>query len=367
MKEVLATEEELEQVRANLGTTIPVIQTNEAATKDVIRHFADGIGDPNPLWRDETYAAQSPLGCIVAPPTFLNAIAPAQCHVSLPKLLAFVAGFEWEWQKPIRVNDTFSVTNTFEEMIVKRSSPAGRRLFLQLGRMRYQNQKDELVGVCRWSNMRSEFTPVGKSQNDFKKIPERYLCTPKELDVIEQAYRDEEIRGSKPRYWEDVEIGEEIRPVVKGPLIHADMVAFFMGINWMYKAHGLSPFREDPEMGWKDTDSGITQLRTDVHFLNCVAWGKNGIPFAYDMGLQRLCWLGHMMTNWMGDDGFLKNLSVQIRAINYHGDTTWCRGRVVDKTIEDGKPLVKCEVWCENQKGEITAPGTATVVLPSKK
>jgi len=29
---------------------------NTEATKDAIRHFVDGIGDTNPLWRDEEYA-----------------------------------------------------------------------------------------------------------------------------------------------------------------------------------------------------------------------------------------------------------------------------------------------------------------------
>ena len=39
-----------------------------------------------------------------------------------------------------------------------------------------------------------------------------------ELKKIEEEVLAEEIRGSKPRYWEDVEVGEELKPVVKGPL-----------------------------------------------------------------------------------------------------------------------------------------------------
>ena len=35
-----------------------------------IMMFARAIGDPNPIYRDRTYAAASPLGSIIAPPTF---------------------------------------------------------------------------------------------------------------------------------------------------------------------------------------------------------------------------------------------------------------------------------------------------------
>ena len=41
----------------------------------------------------------------------------------------------------------------------------------------------------------------------------------------------DEVRGHVPRYWEDVEIGEAVDPVVSGPLTVADMVAWMMGIG----------------------------------------------------------------------------------------------------------------------------------------
>ena len=36
------------------------------------------------------------------------------------------------------------------------------------------------------------------------------------------------------------------------------------------------------------------------------------------------------------------------------------------KYVENGEHLVDVEVWAENQRGEITAPGRAVVRLPSK-
>jgi hypothetical protein len=78
-------------------------------------------------------------------------------------------------------------------------------------------------------------------------------------------------------------------------------------------------------------------------------------------------WLGQAVTDWMGDDGALKKFSCEIRGPNMMGDINIIRGNVTKKYIEAGEHLVDCDIFCENQGGNITAPGRATVVLPSKK
>jgi hypothetical protein len=44
----------------------------------------------------------------------------------------------------------------------------------------------------------------------------------------------------------------------------------------------------------------------------------------------------------------------------------WLKGKVAKKYVKDGYALVDLEIWAENQRGELTAPGLATVMLPSK-
>jgi hypothetical protein len=68
----------------------------------------------------------------------------------------------------------------------------------------------------------------------------------------------------------------------------------------------------------------------------------------------------------MGDDGFLRNMYVELRRFNVVGDTTWCKGRVTGKRDENGEKLVDLEIWGENQRQEITTKGTAVVRLPFK-
>ena len=91
-----------------------------------------------------------------------------------------------------------------------------------------------------------------------------------------------------------------------------------------------------------------------------------GVPGAYDYGPQRVSWMGTLVTNWMGDDAFLKRLRVECRRFNVYGDTQYLKGKVIGKHIDNGSPLVDLEIWAENQRGQVTAPGQATVMLPSR-
>jgi hypothetical protein len=55
-----------------------------------------------------------------------------------------------------------------------------------------------------------------------------------------------------------------------------------------------------------------------------------------------------------------------MRRFNIVGDTTWCKGKVTRKYVKDGYALVDIELAAENQRGEVTTPGIATVALPSR-
>ncbi len=56
----------------------------------------------------------------------------------------------------------------------------------------------------------------------------------------------------------------------------------------------------------------------------------------------------------------------EVRRPNLFGDVTWCKGKVTRKYDEAGEHLVDLDVWAENHRGEITAPGKATVALLGK-
>ena len=73
-------------------------------------------------------------------------------------------------------------------------------------------------------------------------------------------------------------------------------------------------------------------------------------------------------TDWMGDDAWLAKLDVQFRKFNYVGDTHWMGGRVTRKYLFDGgRPAVDVGIWGRNQRGDVTCPGHATILLPSRE
>ena len=198
-----------------------------------------------------------------------------------------------------------------------------------------------------------------------------HFYTEEELAAIYQALDTEEVRGGKPRYWEDVNIDDELVPIVKGPLSLSDMVAWAIGTGWhrIELAHGakLSFLRKKPGLSYQDPDTGVPEPIANSHFLGPAAKILMGSPLPIDLGMQRLTWFGHLITNWMSDDGFLKSLHGRIKEFVRFGDTNWCKGKVSNKYVKEGQHSVELELHAENQRGEITTQGTAVVLLPSKK
>jgi acyl dehydratase len=94
-------------------------------------------------------------------------------------------------------------------------------------------------------------------------------------------------------------------------------------------------------------------------------------------GSLKRAWLAQMLTDWIGTEGWLKQLTTQFRGMDYprhmkdfvtpeDGETWWCKGKVTEKVEENGEAIVKCEIWLENGSGEHTTPGSAVVRLPKR-
>jgi hypothetical protein len=84
------------------------------------------------------------------------------------------------------------------------------------------------------------------------------------------------------------------------------------------------------------------------------------------VGQQTEAWRYILLTNWMGDDGFLWKFGTQIRKMNMIGDTTWSKGKVINKYCDKGKYCVDIDVQSINQTGAVTVTGGATIILPSR-
>ena len=359
------TDEMIAGLRREIGVELETRgQFNEWATDDTIRHFAWAVGDPNPLHTDSDYATKTRWGGLIAPPPFLFTCMGSY-PMGLPGIHGLFSGQEFEMARPIRSGDRIRSTGAMTDLVEKPSQFAGRT-FIQTWTFVFRDQHGELIGKARRSTVRAE-RDTAREKGKYQAIrPHTY--TPEELAAIEADYEKEIRRGPEPRYWEDVVVGEEIPHVVKGPLTLTDLVGWKIG--WGFRPYvmphriGYEYRKKHPRLANRNSQ-GVWDVPERVHWENEFA-REIGAPAAYDYGPQRVSWFGHLLGNWLGDDGFLKLLSVQVRRFNIVGDTTWLKGRVRRKYVENGEHLVECDVWAENQRGEHTAPGFAIVRLPHR-
>lgn len=364
------TEEMAERVRRLIGVEMRPKEVffNTQATPDAIRHFADGIGDPNPLWRDEDYARRTRYGGIVAPPNFLYSVyLPGGGMPNMGNRLpahGMFGGNEWNWHLPILAGDSFSYMEKILSVVEKETRAWGKAYRID-SETTFWNQRNEVVAKARGWVFRINRP---ESQERGKRRP-IHQYTQEELRQIKQAYRQERPRGATPRYWEDVQVGEELQPMVKGPLQIQDMIAWTVGAGTiMLRAHGLAleyaaQHRDTVTVDEEASEHHMPELQhTDTSRAQ-----EFGLSAAYDFGHQRVAWLVNLLTHWQGDDGFLTWLYCELREPNQIMDTTWLKGKVVGKETKGEEHLVHIECWGENQLGVVTMPGRATVVLPSRK
>lgn len=363
------TEEALAKFRERIGMKLRINNMfNEWVNSDSVRHFVDGIGDPNPLWVDEEYARKTAWGGLIAPPSFLHSIFPGWILQGLTGVQGFQTGADWTFYKPARPGDKITPECHFTGFDEKKSTFAGR-MVMEYQESKYYNQDNELLAKVNLWITRVE-REVSRSKGKYSGIQLPHPWTEEELTRVEEDVLNEEIRGGRVRYWEDVQVGEELTPVVKGPLGLSDMIAFCIGCAPIkIQAHGISlrNYRKHPAWAFRDYESCALEPVYSVHYNKSAALAV-GVPYPYDVGIQRQCWLMHLLTNWMGDEGWLKKNYAEYRKFVYFSDVVWFRGKVTKKYIdEDGEYAVDIETHEINQRGEDTIPGHSTAVLPYRE
>jgi hypothetical protein len=195
--------------------------------------------------------------------------------------------------------------------------------------------------------------------------------TDEQLAEIEAAYDIEYVRGADTLWYEDVEVGESLPTMVKGPLTVTDLINMHMGGGWF--GYGNPPLRLAFENRKKlrgfytKNEFNAWDVVQRVHWEPELA-RKVGVPAAYDIGPMRWAWLQHYCTNWGGNDAWLFRVRGEFRKFNYMGDTTWITAVVTHKRVDPmvGQ-LVDIEVTGTNQRGQQNINGWATLLVASRE
>jgi hypothetical protein len=280
----------------------------------------------------------------------------------------FVSGSSWHWYRPIHLGDQIFSFGGIESVVEKRSEFAERSLLMTYAFVKV-NQRAEIVAVSRTLAIHTE-RKKAREKGKYSAI-EPATYTDEDLAKLDEIYAAERRRGAETRWWEDVEVGEVLQPMAKGPLTQTDMIVFHSG------GYGFVPYelvsnrlahqnRKRIKPFYVKNEHGIPDVAQRVHWDS--AWAQAiGNPMAYDYGVMRDCHLSHFCTDWMGDDAWLVHQASEIRKFNYIGDSHVITGEVTNKRIEDGHCLVDIEMRGTNQRDEVTCPGTAVVALPSRE
>jgi acyl dehydratase len=365
------TDEMLEEMRAYTGVKLRIAHavSNEEATRLAIAKFDNGIGDGNPLWSDEEYAQKTRYGTIVAPPSWVFSVFSG-VQYGWRGLSGFHSASHIDFYLPILRND-----RVVPEMIStgfdgpKKSSFADR-MVVELNDNLYTNQRNDLVTRISWEVTHTERAQARKT-GKYHHIQLPHPWTEEELSRIEEEVLAEDRSGADTPCWDDVETGRELKPVVKGPLTMTDEIAFLIGGGApipRLTAHGLalSFYRRHPKWAFRDPTSYGLEPIYAVHY-NKEAAKAQGLPYQYDVGFQRHAWQIHLLTNYAGDEGWVKRSSCEYRRFVYFSDVVWLKGTVIDKFIDDeGECCAKIETHAVNQRGEEVMPGYGIVALPSR-
>ena len=140
---------------------------------------------------------------------------------------------------------------------------------------------------------------------------------------------------SKALFFEDVTEGMKIGPLVK----KASTMRNFMYIaaTWIC----------DP-------------MHRDYKFATEVM----GFPDVLQLGPISADWNAQLVTEFIGDTGYLKKVSYQSRVNIIPDDMLTCSGTVIRKYSDSNYHCIDFELAVVNQKNENCSPGKATVVLP---
>ncbi len=141
---------------------------------------------------------------------------------------------------------------------------------------------------------------------------------------------------AKQIYFEDIEVGHELTPLEKFPTTQ-QLVKYAGASGDYYQIH-------------YDKDFALA----------------NKLPGVILHGALKNAFLGQLMTDFAGDEGWLRKLSVQYRGMDQPGHAVTAKGKVTKKRVDGNDHVVECDIWLENDKGEKTTPGSAVVILPSR-
>ena len=369
-----------------LGVPLGGQQFKEPFGANDIRRFVQGVANPNPLYFDEVYAAESRFGRIVAPQSYFGGgpgtgATPA-IQGTIPGTHMLFGGDEfWFFGPRVFPGDKLRLERMLFDYKVANTTFAGPTMFSR-GDTVYYNQRGESIARQRSTSIRY-LAENAVRLGSFSELTEDPQWSEEELESIE-IEKVEYIKtfldlAHGKRLWDEVKVGDELprRPI--GPhsiqTFTTESRTDVGGWGAYYQDEGPS---STMEAGWLPIMSR-NEERTKINpgAGDGLVFGPSrghvqpkyarviGMPRGYGYGATMGAWVNDYLTNWAGEWGFLVHVDTQYRNPAFTGDLTYQMGEVLDKFIDpDGRSMVQVRHVMTNQHGTTMARGIAEIELP---
>lgn len=337
-----------------------------------VSRLVEATGDENPLYLDVCHGARSWWRTLIAPPWFvLGIIVPESTGALSAKnqdvdVVDVLSRVELAWVDHIRLGDR--VSGNLEIVGAEPAPSCGDDALEIISHATYRREGRRVAtatGVVRLFPLRLD--------RDLFVDREMHAYTPAEIERIEAALAKEPpARGPRPRFHADVVAGEPLPETVRGPFTWSEFITWSIAEgrpapagNLRYRNLLTQPGHARPHGATLWPVSDRRQARHDLLACKDVGFAAPcaRAPFIVALAAQHI-------TTWMGDDAFLRRLSVSLEEPVLYGDTIWLTGQVRDTFVEEtgGRrySAVSVESCAVNQLGTHAFHATAVVYLPAE-
>ena len=142
--------------------------------------------------------------------------------------------------------------------------------------------------------------------------------------------------GQTKRYFEDVQVGEEIPLLVKSPMTHLRLV------RYAGASGDFNPLHTDPKVGEEIGTGGII-----AH------------------GMLIMGFVGQLLSDYVGPNA-LRKFGVRFKGMTHLNDEITCTGIITEKYEADGEGRIAGKVQAVDQNGDVKVAGTFVAALPHR-
>jgi acyl dehydratase len=335
------------EVRALIGHETPPQRNRFPISDEMACDVADAIEDGNPLYVDPEYARRSRFGGLLCPPlaTWKDIAPPIgyfgagqEWHFEVPlpfDSYGLNGGSDWQFLRPAYVGAW--ITRQFRILdIYEKSGRSGPLVFI----VRQETQTDHEGKVINLAKRVSihRALPSRDQSHQAARVSEQLTTVPVSPPDPEVILPKPPAQPPRQRYFEDVSVGDELPPVVKGPMTTTHLIR------------------------WAAANGNYARIHWDLPFAQI----HQGLPNVVVNGSLKNQYLGQLLLSFAGDEGWFKRFYVEHRGMDFPGDTLTAFGQVTGAREVNGYGHVDCRVGLRNSRGQQTAQGHATVILPRR-